>query len=363
MSVRDRTATGRIPGAVRGKTSQLALFSVGLAISALFAFLAIRGVKWSAVADAYADSEVWWIVPALAVFAVAVVVRIERWRQLFPAERRPPFGITAEALLIGMCLNNVLPFRAGDGARIVVMRARGGYAVSEVTATVVVERLWDVLGLLILLFVLAPWFPPVSWLHAAAILSAVIAAGLATAIFVLRMFGSRPLRFALAPLHRLGPFSRERVAAAADGVLSGLATVRGLRPALVALGLTIASWIVTALSFWVLMQAFGLDVGLLAAVLVLIAVGLGMILPSSPAALGVFEAATVLALKPYGLTRTEALPYALALHALNAVPFIVAGAIALHHIGRDALAAWRDHGAVPQANRDAAAPIERRQVW
>jgi glycosyltransferase 2 family protein len=75
----------------------------------------------------------------------------------------------------------------------------------------------------------------------------------------------------------------------------------------------------------------GFDLGLspAAGLLVSVAVGVAMVLPASPAALGAFEAATVVALDAYGVPRSEALSYALVLHALNLVPFLVAGPLAL----------------------------------
>ena len=54
-----------------------------------------------------------------------------------------------------------------------------------------------------------------------------------------------------------------------------------------------------------------------------IGIGLSMILPSSPAALGVFEGATIVCLGAYGTGDSRALSYALVLHALNFLPFLV----------------------------------------
>jgi uncharacterized membrane protein YbhN (UPF0104 family) len=54
-----------------------------------------------------------------------------------------------------------------------------------------------------------------------------------------------------------------------------------------------------------------------------------MVLPSSPASVGVFEAAVLLALKPYGVPKSEALSVALVLHALNLFPYLVAGIVCL----------------------------------
>jgi uncharacterized membrane protein YbhN (UPF0104 family) len=50
-----------------------------------------------------------------------------------------------------------------------------------------------------------------------------------------------------------------------------------------------------------------------------------MILPSPPAAVGVFEGAALIALNAYGVPHSVALSYALVLHAVNFVPFILAG--------------------------------------
>jgi hypothetical protein len=54
-----------------------------------------------------------------------------------------------------------------------------------------------------------------------------------------------------------------------------------------------------------------------------------MIVPSAPASLGVFEATTVLILRGYPVDHAAAVTYALCLHALNVVPLVAAGAIAM----------------------------------
>jgi uncharacterized membrane protein YbhN (UPF0104 family) len=95
-----------------------------------------------------------------------------------------------------------------------------------------------------------------------------------------------------------------------------------MRIAVVAFGLTILSWLVLGIGFWLLTLAFHLHVSYLAGLLVVIGIGLAMILPSSPAALGVFEGATVVCLGAYGISDSRALSYALVLHVLNFLPFL-----------------------------------------
>jgi uncharacterized membrane protein YbhN (UPF0104 family) len=83
------------------------------------------------------------------------------------------------------------------------------------------------------------------------------------------------------------------------------------------------------LSNWFVLEGFSLGLSPLAGILVSIALALAMILPSAPASIGVFEAAVLLALKPYGVPKPDALSAGLVLHALNLFPYLVAGVVCL----------------------------------
>ena len=309
----------------RGRRLRSGLSWAGLLISALFAYLAVRHVHFSEVWAGLRTSNYWWLVPAFLMLAVTVVVKALRWRYLFRREARPAAGPVLHSLLVSYFFNSILPARAGEAARIVVLRRRAGTSAAETAATVVIERAYDVLCLLALLFVTLPWLPRVTWLHAAVLLAIGLAAGLVIAIVVLALFGARPLSLALRPLARLPYLSRERIELIAENLAHGLAALRRPRLALGALFWTTLGWLTLAVSTWLLMLGFDLHVSLVGGLFVVIATSLAMILPSSPSAIGVFEAATLVALRPYGISDSEALSYALVLHALNFIPFVAIG--------------------------------------
>ena len=234
------------------------------------------------------------------------------------------------ALLVGLLFNNILPARAGEAARIVVLHQREGTSRVEALGTVVVERALDVFCLLLLLFVAAHWLPPVSWLEPALVLAIAIAVVLALAALILARWGDRPLRAALRPLARFRVIGERRADTAGVNLAQGLAALRDWRLLGIGIVLTTLSWLCLGLSMWFVLQAFALGLSPIAGVLVAIAVNLGMILPSSPGALGVFEASVLVALNAYGVPKEEALSVALVAHVLNFVPFIVAGVVVLH---------------------------------
>jgi uncharacterized membrane protein YbhN (UPF0104 family) len=253
-----------------------------------------------------------WLVPALVGLAVWTLIRALRWRALFRSEQRPALGSVTKATILGLFFNNILPARAGEAARIVAIRSYAGVPVAESAATIVVERIFDVLGLLALLFVFVPWFPHVTWLHAAT-LAAAAAIGLALVLAaVAAHLERRQLR-------------SERFAHLKDSLVHGFAAVRRPRQAAVALGWTLASWLVLGAAFWFVAIGFRLHLSPLAGVLVAIAVGLSFLVPAAPAGLGVFEAAGLAATSAYGVPASRAVAYILVLHALNLVPFLIAG--------------------------------------
>lgn len=316
---------------MRRRAARTALLATGLLVSALFAYLAVRDVHPGEVWHALGECDYWWLVPALGALAAANVLRVYRWQFLFSRETRPPFGPLASAMLIGQLFNNVLPARAGEAARIVTLNQSSGTSRAETAGTVLIERAYDVLSLLLLLFVLTPWLPHVTWLRAAAILAIALSAGLVAAFAVVAVWKERPLLAVLRPLGRLPFVPEQRLERAAANLVHGLAGLRRGRLALAAIGLTTASWIAFGISSWLVLRGFdvGRELSPAAGILVMIAIGLAMILPSSPAAVGVFEAAVLVALKAYGVPESRALSYALVLHALNFFPYVVAGGLLL----------------------------------
>ena len=304
-----------------------ALLWLGIAVTVVFTYLAVRNAHLSEVRDALRNSNQLWLLPALAVLAVAVWLRAVRWWSLFARETRPPLAAVTRALLIGYFFNNVLPLRAGEAARIVALNREAGTSRAETVATAVLERVYDVLALLLLLFAMLPWLPDVTWLRAAAVFGAIVALGALAAVVALMRFGHRPLHFVLRPLGRLPRLDAARIERSALNLEQGLAGLRHPEIALPAALWTVLSWLVVGVSAWLVALGFDLGVSLspLAGIFVIITINLALVLPSSPAAVGVFEAATLLALDAYGISESRALSYAVVLHALNFLPFIAVG--------------------------------------
>ena len=190
------------------RLSQAGFMLAGVAASALFLWLAARGVDVDVFWESLRNCDYLLLVPALLALAATVAIRSWRWQLLFAPATRPPLGAVTRAMLVGQLFNVILPMRAGEAARIVVLNQEAGTSRAESLGTAVVERVYDVLALLLLVPAAAPFLPEVTWLRRAAVLAAVLLALVVVAAVVVDRFGARPMRLVLRPLARLPGITR-----------------------------------------------------------------------------------------------------------------------------------------------------------
>jgi glycosyltransferase 2 family protein len=310
--------------------SRTGLGLVGAAISAVFLWLAARGVDLDLFWEALRDCQYLWLLPALLGLAIAVVIRAWRWQLLFHTTTRPPLPAVTRALLVGQLFNVILPLRAGEAARIVVLHQETRTSRVEALGTALVERLYDVLALLMLVLAASPFLPDVAWLDRAAVIAGVLLGLVLVGAVVVARFGDRPVRVALAPIAVLPVVTRKHTDVAAERLVHGLGALHRPRLAAPAFLLSVTSWLVLAVSNWLVLVAFDLGLGYEAGVLILVTTTLSLVIPSAPGGLGVFEAGGVVALRAFGIDESTALSATVVLHALNVFPYIVAGSVVLH---------------------------------
>jgi glycosyltransferase 2 family protein len=319
----------------RGARARPLVMAVTVAVTLAFSYVAFSNLDLAQAWRAVRMSDAWWLIASLGAFALSALTRAARWRSLFARGRRPPIAAVTNAMLLGYFYNNILPARAGEAARVVVLTQRSSTTPVEIVGTVVLERLYDVFAILVIFFAAEPWLVHVSWFGAAAVAAIVLALAIAAAAIVLAIFGDRPLRVLLRPLSRLSLLSGERLEHTIAELVHGLSGLRHPDVALEAFAWTLLSWLLTAASTAFVIVAFHLHLPAVAGgVLVTVAIGLSMILPSPPAAVGVFEGAALIALRAYRVPHSSALSCALVLHMVNFIPLVLAGAFLLHHNAR-----------------------------
>ena len=133
---------------------------IGIVISAFFLWLVLRGLHLEAVVEILQHGNYWWLVPSVAVYFLAVGARTWRWKYMLRPLKLISIRRLFPVVVIGYMGNNVYPFRAGEVLRSYVLRRREDVAMSASLATVIVERVFDGLVMLMFVFAALPLAPP-----------------------------------------------------------------------------------------------------------------------------------------------------------------------------------------------------------
>jgi uncharacterized protein (TIRG00374 family) len=133
------------------------LFVVGIAISALCVWWEMREVRPSEVLDALQHARGGGFVALIALTLIGFWIRAFRWRWLINAPRPISTGSLFSATMVGFMANNLFPFRLGEFVRPWVLARHEKLSKTTLLATIVVERVVDMLTLLGI-FGIALWF-------------------------------------------------------------------------------------------------------------------------------------------------------------------------------------------------------------
>src|SRR5581483_7650539 len=128
---------------------------IGLLLTALFLWLAFRGIDLGEVGQSLARADYRLVLPALGATACGYGVRALRWQVFLAAETRPSFVRTLSVLTMGFAANNLLPARLGEFARAMLLQRLAGARASFALATIFVERVADGLTLVLVLVALS----------------------------------------------------------------------------------------------------------------------------------------------------------------------------------------------------------------
>jgi uncharacterized protein (TIRG00374 family) len=321
-------------------------FWVGVLISIVFIWLALRGLGLEEFWGAVKKANYWWLLPGIGIYFVAVWVRAWRWHYLLsPIKKirtRRMFPITT----IGYMGNNIYPARAGEVLRAVILKRKEGVSVSASLATIIVERIFDGVVMLAFVFVNLPELAKLT--SASGFVGniqqvAVIGTGIflaALAIFLMAaMFPKAAARIGSWVIQRLLPAGLQaKVISLLDRFLDGLASLRSPINVLMVFITSVFIWLLETGKYWFVMHAFDFRVSYFALMLMNGIVNLATTIPSAPGYIGTFDAPGIAVLTAYGVERASAAGYTLVLHVALWLPITVLGA---YYLAREGIK-WSD---------------------
>jgi uncharacterized protein (TIRG00374 family) len=308
---------------------------IGLLISAVFLFLALRKVDPGELKSALESADYIYLLPVVLLVMVSMILRVFRWRYLLRPVKEISFGSIFYATAIGLMANNVLPARLGEFIRAYVIGRRENISKSASFATVIVARIFD--GLTILSFLAAVFvfyaFSLPGWLRKAAIITLVLYLLAIVVLVLLKIRTEAVLRAASFILKPLPDRMGERVLQILDSFAGGLKILHSTREILYSAVLSIFIWVPNIVIIYLLLLSFGIHLPFFASMVLLVAIVIGVTIPSAPGYIGTIQYATVAGLALFGVPKSLALSFSLVYHAAVFIPATIAGIICLPAAG------------------------------
>lgn len=293
---------------------------LGIAVSAILLWVAFRGVPLDELRQSMADVRLAWLVPVVLSIVVRFWLTALRWQILLRPVKaigvHRLFGVT----MIGFMANNVLPARMGEFVRAYALGKSESLPASLSFATIVLERVFDGLTLLLFLVGGVLFLKPEPWLVTSAVLSFCLYLAVLGGLLWLR--GGRGTG---ALLGWLPARLRGRVAGLLDSFTLGLEVLSDRRALLVVTGLSLGIWFINVAGVYAMFEAYSLTLPPHAAFVLLAVVAVALVVPSTPGYVGPFQAATVVALGLYGVPKATALSLSIVYHVVNYIPITAIG--------------------------------------
>ena len=303
------------------KTSSKVIRFLGrlLSIVAGLALLAwvLRSYDLANVGRALQSASYLYLFPIGGAIAVNCAIRALRWGTLFNDDRVHHWGSLFIAMMIGNLANNVLPARSGDIVRAYVLGQRDGTSKTKVLATVIVERIADLLVTLFFMALMTRFYNVPAWLERAGVFLAIICFIALMAIIIIYQWGMEMVDWFIRILSFLPKSLLHRLKTIGENFAAGISGLRTRQNILPFIFYTSIIWLLEVTSVWLIAKMFALPLSFGGALFVLLSVAFGLAIPAFPGAIGTYEFFAVNGLALLGLTGAATLSFALLLHVIT----------------------------------------------
>lgn len=283
-------------------------------------FFAVRALPWQRALEQARHASPLWLFAAILAFLIPIPLWALEWRLLAPRAARVAYSSMFEVVSITAAVLNSVPFFAGETTGVAMLIGRAGLSRGAALSVLAMDQLLTGVVKLVVLGAAALLVPLPVWVRSG-ILALVI--------------GVAALLGVLVPLAHRGATIRTRLLVRPSPMRSFAALLSSWGEHLDALREThrvgnvallgLAKKSAELLAILAVQRAFGLEVSLAAAVLVLASLAIATMLPVAPANIGVYEAVVLAAYRYMGVSIEMALGLAVVQHVCFVIPTLGAG--------------------------------------
>lgn len=286
----------------------------------------IKDISAAQVRIMYQSVNFYFLIPSIALSFGMIIFKAVRWRIIIEKTKKVRLFRIISLFSAGQVINISMPALTGQVGRLLLFAKKESLSKTYVFSTIVIEILFDAITMLLFIIFLSTAtfaFPPEY--RSISIILAAATASLIVLLYLILHFekqigtlGKKILRGRWPGVYiTLKRFSRS--------FTKGISLLRSTQYFFRTFMFSIASWVAHAFLIYFLFKSFGFDLPIIAAVVVMVINTIALMVPITPGNVGTFELVVVAALLAYGIPKSDAVLFALALHILDLIPISIMG--------------------------------------
>ena len=326
---------------------------IGTLVSVTGLYFAFRRIPFDDLLNYLLSINYIWILPTVAIILIVFSLRAFRWGYILSSEYSVGFWQAFHPLMIGFMVNCILPGRVGEVARPIVLSRYQTIPVSAGLATVVVERIFDLVVLLLLFMIISTYVhidPDINlsiggyYVDRQALSKVFQGMVQLSGFLILSLFlvcFSKPrqiIKKVVLAAPKIIPLLEENrkislvnriskpIIGIIDNIASGVGLIRQPKRIIVCLLYSLAVWFFTALSYYVFSVGCPeISLSFNQMVVVMVIICFAIALPSVPGYWGLWEVGGVFAMLLFGISEKDAAGFTLANHVVQIIPVVIIG--------------------------------------
>jgi len=318
-------------------------FWVSLLISVIFLFIALRGLHITDVWEGIKAANFIWLIPAIAIYFIAVWVRAFRWHLFLRPIKEVPIYEVFPIVTIGYMGNNIYPARAGEILRAIVLKHKFNVPVSGSLATIIIERIIDgviMLGFIILNLSNITTLPGAieftKTIHMITLWGSIIFISALSIFFLAAIFPEKTRNILFLMIGKTIPKNWQGNAQSiSQKFIEGLRSLSSPMNVIKIFLVSIIIWLLETGFYWFIMRAFPFKVSFSTLMLMNGVLNLFTVIPSTPGYIGTFDAPGIVMLTAFGVNPEISASYILLLHAALWLPVTFVGGLFFGKAGLD----------------------------
>lgn len=302
---------------------------LGIIVSVVFLYFSLRGVEFDRIVKGFENTSYIYLIPAVICFLLTPLLKSLRWGVILsPIERihqRRLFPITC----VGQMGTVLIPMRIGELIRPYLVSNESKIPLSAALATILLERVFDVLTVLSILFLVTfstalPWWLVKTGYGSLAVLF------VSLCFMLLVYFRTEMMIRVFSPL--LDKLPRKFGARIEDLVhtfVVGFEIMSSSKRLLYVLILSFTIWGCFGLGIFMLLCFYNFQLPAASAFVILVSTVIGISIPAAPAMIGNFHFASIVALSLFGISKSDAVSFSILFHFITIGKHVLLGLISL----------------------------------